>query len=1047
MKTTLDTSSGILYIRRKTGKWPTSFALILMVFFTILSSQQSFSQGVGISEVSITPDASSILELQSTARGFLAPRMTTLQRNAILPPATGLLIYNTDTNAFNYFNGTIWIALLNSGTGVGAVNGTLNRISVAGTLTVPVIDIDANYVGQASITTLGTIGTGTWNAGAITSTGAVTGNSIVKSGGLATQFLKADGSVDASTYLTGNQSINFTPGAGDVTGSATGTTSLTPTLSITNKAVTLAKMADMATGSLIYRKTAGLGVPEIQTLATLKTDLLLTGTNSGDISIAGQNYLSLAGQTLTANAVDLSGTNVTGTLASGRFPALTGDVTTAAGSLATSIGAGKVTNAMLAGNIDLTSKVTGTLPVSNGGTGLSTTTINQLLYSSAANTISGLATNSNSILVTNGSGVPSIGNTVGAALTMPSISLSATSNQLVLQSAGQTGTLTWTPTVARTITFPDATGTVALTSDITAAQGNVVLRNGTQGLTADWNAGAHNITATTFIGALTGNVTGNVTGALTGNASTATSATTAGNVTGIVAVANGGTGSSSQNFVDLTTAQASIGGAKTWTGLGTFNAGITVTGATVSLNNDAASNTTNIGTGAAAKTVSLGSCNTTSTTTINSGTGGLNFNTGAATNAITTLGTTGSQVFASSTANADRIAIQPQSTVTGATFTGTITSSDLTAARTYTFPDASGTIALANVGADWFVGGNATAGTAVLGTTDNSGINIQSGTGTINLGADAFAKTINIGNTTGATALNLNTGTGNFTLNTNQLFLNKTSGYIGVGTVVPASPLQMVFDNNGNQNLTIDTYAGAGANSTLIGRKARGTAASPSAVQSDEVLMTFGASGYGTTQFSTATAAAVKFYAAENWTDAAQGTYFGFLTTPNGSPASSKVERLRIDNDGSVGIGTSTPTAVLHLKAGTLTANTAPLKFTSGTSLSTPEAGAVEYDGTNYFVTEGTGTRYTLAKTLTATAVLNFPSTNAQKSSDLNITVTGAALGDAIILGIPSTSNDANSNYSAWVSAANTVTVRFNNFSSLAIDPASGTYRVSVLKY
>lgn len=62
---------------------------------------------------------------------------------------------------------------------------------------------------------------------------------------------------------------------GDVTGSVA--------LTITAKAVTLPKMADMATGSLIYRKTAGTGVPEVNTLATLKTDLGLTGTNSGDV--------------------------------------------------------------------------------------------------------------------------------------------------------------------------------------------------------------------------------------------------------------------------------------------------------------------------------------------------------------------------------------------------------------------------------------------------------------------------------------------------------------------------------------------------------------------------------------------------------------------------------------------------------------------------------------------------------------------------------------------------------------------------------------------
>lgn len=70
---------------------------------------------------------------------------------------------------------------------------------------------------------------------------------------------------------------------GDITVSSTGSV-----WTIDNGVVTLAKQANMATGSLVYRKTAGAGAPEVQTLATLKTDLLLTGTNSGDqTSIVG----------------------------------------------------------------------------------------------------------------------------------------------------------------------------------------------------------------------------------------------------------------------------------------------------------------------------------------------------------------------------------------------------------------------------------------------------------------------------------------------------------------------------------------------------------------------------------------------------------------------------------------------------------------------------------------------------------------------------------------------------------------------------------------
>lgn len=65
---------------------------------------------------------------------------------------------------------------------------------------------------------------------------------------------------------------------GDVTTGGAGSVNLT----LANGAVTLAKQANVATATVFYRKTAGSGAPEVQTLATLKTDLGLTGTNSGD---------------------------------------------------------------------------------------------------------------------------------------------------------------------------------------------------------------------------------------------------------------------------------------------------------------------------------------------------------------------------------------------------------------------------------------------------------------------------------------------------------------------------------------------------------------------------------------------------------------------------------------------------------------------------------------------------------------------------------------------------------------------------------------------
>ena len=66
------------------------------------------SAGIGTT----APNASAILEMQSTTKGMLIPRMTQAQRTAIVSPATGLLIYQTNNTAgFYYYNGSNWIAV------------------------------------------------------------------------------------------------------------------------------------------------------------------------------------------------------------------------------------------------------------------------------------------------------------------------------------------------------------------------------------------------------------------------------------------------------------------------------------------------------------------------------------------------------------------------------------------------------------------------------------------------------------------------------------------------------------------------------------------------------------------------------------------------------------------------------------------------------------------------------------------------------------------------------------------------------------------------
>jgi hypothetical protein len=76
-----------------------------------LLSIQTSAQGVRIGEVSGNPDASSILHLESSSKGFLPPRMTSAERDAIVSPAPGLRIFNTTTNCENYYNGLAWYQL------------------------------------------------------------------------------------------------------------------------------------------------------------------------------------------------------------------------------------------------------------------------------------------------------------------------------------------------------------------------------------------------------------------------------------------------------------------------------------------------------------------------------------------------------------------------------------------------------------------------------------------------------------------------------------------------------------------------------------------------------------------------------------------------------------------------------------------------------------------------------------------------------------------------------------------------------------------------
>src|SRR5678815_228222 len=80
-----------------------------LISFTIITNAQS----VAVNTNGNSADASAILDVSSTSKGFLLPRMTTMQRTGISSPANGLLVFDTDTKTYWYFS-TSWKEINNA---------------------------------------------------------------------------------------------------------------------------------------------------------------------------------------------------------------------------------------------------------------------------------------------------------------------------------------------------------------------------------------------------------------------------------------------------------------------------------------------------------------------------------------------------------------------------------------------------------------------------------------------------------------------------------------------------------------------------------------------------------------------------------------------------------------------------------------------------------------------------------------------------------------------------------------------------------------------
>ena len=187
-----------------------------------------------------------------------------------------------------------------------------------------------------------------------------------------------------------------------------------------------------------------------------------------------------------------------------------------------------------------------------------------------------------------------------------------------------------------------------------------------------------------------------------------------------------------------------------------------------------------------------------------------------------------------------------------------------------------------------FIGNGGTFTNTLSITNTTQSVSTTTGALTVS-GGVGIGGQLNVGGTTSTFAGNLSIGT---TYNGSQLVVAAQTS-TNIASALTGTNVHIIGANSSNNRITVDSFGGY---SGFSGRSARGTANAPSAIQANDLITQFTARGYGATGYGVDPTAIIGFYASENFTDSAKGTYLKFKTTPAGTTTA--IDRLTIEDTG-----------------------------------------------------------------------------------------------------------------------------------------------------